>query len=261
MIKDRFMPDPISNDAPDLQRVTPHPFWIPLHRAPFRYRYEPDYDGSVLREGFDDAYLEMLLRGPGIVNTKIYADAGEFELSFEPGVAGVFNFPLRFHPSEVPSEEILKYEVRMSTAKSVEIVWQIMREQFGAAVHQGLCTAYGRRDSVLNDYTSIASSSFRRLEVPNWIIGDARTPTGELIFDLYVAPASGDGPMLAPPKGGSKSRMIYEYLLGNYHDGIPIGLTSEALFLEINDTFLERGWPSVSKSSVEKMVRKFPRRM
>jgi hypothetical protein len=254
------MPNTISNDALDLQRIPSHPSGVPLRRAPFWYRYEPDCDGSVLREGFNDAYLEALLRGPGIVSTKIHRDTGEFELSFEPGVLGALNFPLRFHPSEFPAEKILKYEVRVSTAKSVGIVWQIMREQFGAAVHQGLCTVCGRRGSVLNSHTSIPSSSFHRVEVTDWINGDARTPTGELLFDLHVAPVLRSEPELAPPKKGSKSHMIYEYLIETYHDGIPVGLTSEALFLEINDAFLKRGWPSVSKSLVEKWVRNFPRR-
>jgi hypothetical protein len=254
------MPNPISNDAPDLQPVPSHPSWTPLRRAPFRYRYEPDYDGSVLKDGFDDAHLEALLRGPGIVSARIHADTGEFELSFEPGVLGVFNFPLRFHPSEFPAEEILKYDIRVSTAKSVEIVWKIMCEQFGAAVHQGLCTVCGRRGSVLNSYTSIPSSSFYRLEVTNWLNGDAQTPTGELVFDLHVAPVSQSEPKLAPPKVGSKSRMIYEYFMEKYYDGIPIGLTGKALFSDVEDAFRKRGWPSVSKSSVEKMVRNFPRR-
>jgi hypothetical protein len=254
------MPDPISNDATDLQPVPSHLSWVPLRRAPFRYRYEPDYNGSVLKDGFDDAYLEALLRGPGIVSARIDADTGDFELSFEPGILGVFNLPLRFHPSEFPAEEILKYDIRVSTAKSVEIAWQIMREQFGAAVRHGLCTVYGRRDSVLNSHISIPSSSFHRLEVTNWNDGDARTPTGELLFDLHAAQGSECGSELAPPKDGSKSRMIYDYLLKKYPDGIPAGLTSEALFLEINDAFAKRGWPSVSKSSVEKMVRNIPRR-
>jgi hypothetical protein len=213
-----------------------------------------------LSEGFDNEHLEMLLRGPGIVSTKIDAAAGEFELSFKPGVVSVFGFPLRFHPAVFPADEIRHEDTRNSTTELVGTVWQIMQEQFNAAAHQERCVVFGRKGSVLNGLSRIPPGTFGRLEVTNWIKGDARTPTEEQLFDLHVASASWSAPGFAPPKEGPKSSKIFEFLHEKYPEGIPLGMTSEALFAEMKDAFPKRGWPSVSRSSVEKAVRVFPRR-
>jgi hypothetical protein len=132
--------------------------------------------------------LESLLRGPGIRNVQIDAEAGEFELSFVNDVASPFNFPLRFHPSEFPAEDIRDPEIRASTAENVELVWRLMREDFCYAVSAKRCAVFGRAIKLSNPLTLVAPDVFNQMVSIDWLNRKAQAESGETFYSLYVAP-------------------------------------------------------------------------
>ncbi|WP_170285234.1 hypothetical protein, partial [Microvirga aerophila] len=202
--------------------------------------------------------LERFLCGYGVQEAKLDAETGEFEVTFEPHPSRRPGLSRRFSPIEFDSSDIYDRATRASVGNRVDVVWDIMCEDFKAAIRERRCLLFARAERLSSPFTLVAPDVFDQLDEIDWAKGEGRGPVGERFYSLHAAPPDHLTEIAASdqahaPKPGTLEKEVYDYLKRNYPGGKPLGLSYEALKAEL----AERAKVNASEATVRQTSQKY----